>query len=97
MGQLADPVSAKAAEILDAARETAARIAGLKTTDRKAYIAQAAQALDEFSAQKNRLAELSKGAGPRARQAVAEAGQEIAALHEDLARGVTAGLGLPRA
>ena len=97
VGQLADPVSAKAAEILDAARETAARIAGLKSSDRKGYIAQAAQALDEFKAQEERLAELARGAGPRAKQAVAEAGQEIAALHEDLARGVSAGLGLARA
>jgi len=97
VGQLADPVSAKAAEILDAARETAARVAGLRSSDRKAYISQAAQALDEFKAQQERLEALARSAGPRAKQTVADANQEIAALHEDLARGVSAGLGLARA
>jgi len=94
VGELADPVSAKAAEILDAARETAAKVAGLRSSDRKAYIASAAQALDDFKAQQARLAELARGAGPRAKATVADAGQEIAQLHSDLARSVTHGLGL---
>ncbi len=94
VGELADPVSAKAAEILDAARETAAKVAGLRSSDRKAYIANAAQALDEFKAQQVRLAELARGAGPRAKATLADAGQEIAQLHADLARSVTHGLGL---
>src|SRR6266496_1590230 len=67
VGEIADPVSAKAAEILDAARETAAKVAGLRSSDRKAYIASAAQALDDFKAQQVRLAELTRGAGPRAK------------------------------
>lgn len=94
VGELADPVSAKAAEILDAARETAAKVAGLRSSDRKAYIASAAQALDDFKAQQMRLAELARGAGPRAKVTLADAGQEIAQLHADLARSVTRGLGL---
>ncbi|ACL64465.1 ATPase associated with various cellular activities AAA_5 [Anaeromyxobacter dehalogenans 2CP-1] len=97
VGELADPVSAKAAEILDAARETAAKVAGLRSSDRKAYIASAAQALDDFKAQQARLAELARGAGPRAKVALADAGQEIAQLHADLARCVTHGLGLATA
>ncbi|GAO01303.1 AAA family ATPase [Anaeromyxobacter sp. PSR-1] len=94
VGELADPVSAKAAEILDAARETAAKVAGLRSSDRKAYIASAAQALDDFKAQQVRLVELARGAGPRAKATLADAGQEIAQLHSDLARSVTRGLGL---
>jgi MoxR-like ATPase len=94
VGELADPVSAKAAEILDAARETAAKVAGLRSSDRKAYIASAAQALDDFKAQQARLNELARGAGPRAKTTLADAGQEIAQLHAELARSVTQGLGL---
>jgi MoxR-like ATPase len=94
VGEIADPVSAKAAEILDAARETAAKVAGLRSSDRKAYIASAAQALDDFKAQQARLTDLSRGAGPRAKATIADAGQEIAQLHADLARLVTHGLGL---
>jgi MoxR-like ATPase len=97
VGQLADPVSAKAAEVLDAARETAGRITGLRTTDRKAYVAQAAQALDEFQQQQEKLKELTRGAGPRAKQTLADASQEIAQLHSDLATALTAGLGLRKA
>jgi MoxR-like ATPase len=94
VGQLADPVSAKAAEILDAARETAARVAALRSSDRKAYIAEAAQALDDFKAQQNKLTDVARGAGPRARQTIADAQQEITQLHSELARAVSAGLAL---
>jgi MoxR-like ATPase len=94
VGQLADPASAKAAEILDAARETAARVAALHSSDRKAYIAEAAQALDEFKAQERKLKELGRGAGPRASQTITDAQKEIAQLHAELARAVSAGLNL---
>ena len=94
VGQLADPVSAKAAEVLDAARETAARVAALRASDRKSYLAQAAQALEEFNAQQQKLKDLVSGAGPRAKQALGDADQEIAQLHYELARAVSAGLGL---
>jgi len=94
VGTLADPVSAKAAEILDAARETAGKVTALRTTDRKSYVSQAAQALDEFIAQQEKLRELGRSAGPRAKQALSDAGQEIGQLHTDLARTLSAGLGL---
>jgi len=94
VGQLADPISAKASEIVDAARETAARIAGLRATDRKAYVAQAAQALEDFRAQQTLLTDLVTQAGPRAKQAITDASSEIAQLHSDLARVLTTGLGL---
>jgi len=38
-----------------AARETAGRVTALRTTDRKNYVAQAAQALGEFQAQQEKL------------------------------------------
>lgn len=94
VGALADPVSAKAAEVLDAARETAGRVAALRTTDRKAYVAQAAQALEDFTAQQKKLKDLARSAGPRAKQSLADAGQEIGQLHSDLARALSAGLGI---
>jgi MoxR-like ATPase len=95
VGQSADPVSAKAVEILDAARETAARIAGLRTgADRKGYVAQAAQALEDFEAQQKRLKALTGEAGRRAKQSIAEADQEIGQLHAEVARELSSGLGL---
>ena len=94
VGKLADPVGAQAAEILDAARETANKVATLKAGDRKAYIAQAAQALEQFQAQQKTLAQLTKSAGRRAITVIDESTQEIGELHADLARAVSVGLGL---
>ena len=94
VGKLADPVGAQAAEILDAARETAAKVAALQAGDRKAYIAQAAQALEQFQAQQKKLGQLAKGAGRRASAVIQDANDEIIAIHTDLARTVSAGLGL---
>jgi MoxR-like ATPase len=94
VGKLADPVGAQAAEIVDAARETANKVGALKTGDRKAYIAQAAQALEQFQAQQKKLGQLSKGAGRRASAVIQDANDEILALHTDLARTVSVGLGL---
>jgi MoxR-like ATPase len=94
VGKLADPVGAQAAEILDAARETAAKVTALVAGDRKAYIAQAAQALEQFQAQQKKLAQLAKGAGRRASVVIQDSTDEIIALHTELARNVSAGLGL---
>ncbi len=94
VGKLADPVGAQAAEVLDAARETAAKVAALQAGDRKQYIAQAAQALEQFQAQQKKLAQLTKGAGRRAIGVITDATEEIGAIHADLARTVSAGLGL---
>jgi len=94
VGKLADPVGAQAAEILDAARETAAKVAALVAGDRKAYIAQAAQALEQFQAQQKKLGQLAKGAGRRASVVIQDSADEIIALHTELARNVSAGLGL---
>jgi MoxR-like ATPase len=94
VGKLADPVSAQALEILDAARETATKTAGLRSGDRKEYISQAAQAVDDFKAQQDKLAELAKGAGRRGAATVQEAQAEISALHADMARTLSNGLGL---
>lgn len=94
VGKLADPVGAQATEILDAARETAAKVAALVAGDRKTYIAQAAQALEQFQSQQKKLAQLAKGAGRRAAAVIHAANDEIVAIHTDLARNVSAGLGL---
>jgi MoxR-like ATPase len=94
VGKLADPVGAQATEILDSARETANKVATLKAEDRKQYISQAAQALEQFGQQQKKLAMLTKSAGRRAITVIAESTQEIGELHADLARAVSAGLGL---
>jgi len=94
VGKLADPVGAQAVEILDACRETAAKAAALQAGDRKAYIAQAAQALEQFQAQKKKLDQLAKSAGRRASVVIYDAVQEIVTIHAELARTVSAGLGL---
>ncbi len=95
VGRLADPVGAQAAEILDAARETAAKVAGLQSGDRKAYIAQAAQALEQFQQQQKKLGQLAKGAGRRATVVIQDANDEIIAIHTELARTVSAGHAAP--
>lgn len=96
VGQLADPVATQAVEILDAAKETADKVAGLKSGDRKAYIAQAAQALETFTQQVSKLQKLGKSAGRRAKDSIDAADADITAMHEELARAVSSGLGLRR-
>jgi MoxR-like ATPase len=96
VGKLADPVAAQAVEILDAAKETADKVAGLKSGDRKAYIAQAAQALETFTQQVAKLQKLGRSAGRRAKDSIDLANADITAMHEDLARAVSSGLGLRR-
>ena len=96
VGRLADPVASQAVEVLDAARETAEKVAGLKSGDRKAYIAQAAQALETFTQQMAKLQKLAKSAGRRAKDAIDTATADITEMHEELARSVSSGLGLRR-
>ena len=69
-------------------------MAALRSSDRKTYIAEAAQALEEFRAQQKKLRELGRGAGPRATHTIGDAQQEITQLHTELARAVSAGLSL---
>lgn len=94
IGKLSDPVAFQAREILDAARETATKVQALKSSDRKAYLAQAAQSLEEFRAQQTKLTELGRSGGRRAKEVVADATAEVNGLHADLARTVSTGLGL---
>lgn len=94
VGKLADPVTAQANEILDSARELAAKTEQVKHQDRAAYVSQAAQALDSFRAQLDKLKKLAKGAGRRASQSVADATAEVTHLHAELARAISQGLGL---
>lgn len=94
VGKLSDPLAAQATEVLDAARETAQKVASLQAGDRKTYIANAAQAIDAFGQQQRRLTDLAKSAGKRAKAAIADANAELAVMHGELARAVSAGLGL---
>jgi MoxR-like ATPase len=94
VGRIADPTSAQAQEILDAARELTGKVAGFKSGDRKVYLTEAANALGQFQAQNQKLTTLAKGAGRRAKTVIADVSSEISALHGELARTVSAGLGL---
>lgn len=94
VGKVADPVGCQALEILDAARETATKVQSLKNSDRKQYLAQAAQALEEFRAQQTKLSELGRTSGSRAKETIGDAQAEVAGLHAELARTVSTGLGL---
>jgi MoxR-like ATPase len=94
VGNLADPASMQSVEILDAAREIATKVAGLKAGDRKLYIAQAAQAVEQFDAQQAKLQELAKAAGRRAKAVISDAVAEIQGLNAEVARAVSSGLGL---
>jgi MoxR-like ATPase len=94
VGKLADPVRFQATEILDAALETASRVAAIDSTDRKAYLAEAGKALDDFRAQQAKLAQLASAAGRRALEAISDATRQIQQLHAELARTVSHGLGL---
>jgi MoxR-like ATPase len=96
VGKLADPVATQATEILDAAREAAEKVNALKSGDRKAYIAQAASAMEQFGQQMGRLEKLAHTGGKRAREVIGEASQEITLMHEEMARTVSSGLGLRR-
>ncbi len=92
VGKLADPIGSQALEIVDAARETSARVSALQTGDRRSYISAAANALEEFNAQQAKLAELGKSAARRSKQTIADATSEILQLHTELARVVATGL-----
>jgi MoxR-like ATPase len=94
VGTLSDPASMQSLEILDAAREIATKVASLKSGDRKAYIAQAAQAVEQFDQQQVKLGELAKSGGRRAKAVINDAIAEIRGLHAELARAVSSGLGL---
>jgi MoxR-like ATPase len=95
VGKLADPVGSQATEILDAARETSQKVAAIKAgSDRKKYVAEAAQALEQFNQQQERLAKLGKNAGRRAKDVIVDATADIQAMHAELARVVSVGLGL---
>lgn len=94
VGKLADPVGSQAAEILDAARETAGKVASLASGDRKAYVAQAAAALDVFKQQETKLNRLARSAGRRASETIADATTEITGIHAEMARAVSTELGL---
>lgn len=94
VGNLADPASMQAVEILDAAREIATKVASMKAGERKVYISQAAASVEQFDAQQVKLAELAKSGGRRAKVVIDDAVAEIRGLHGEVARAVSTGLGL---
>lgn len=95
VGKLADPASAQASEILDAAREAAGKVSNVQNIgDRRDYVTEAAGCLRIFTQQQARLQDLAKSAGKRAQESIAAASAEIRSLHSEMAREVSKGLGL---
>lgn len=94
VGALSDPASMQAVEILDSAREIATKVAGMKSSDRKSYVGQCAQAVDQFDHQQTKLADLAKAAGRRAKATISDAIAEIQGLRAEMTRAVSAGLGI---
>jgi MoxR-like ATPase len=94
VGRLADPASTQAQAVIDAARELCHKATALKCTDRRGFVAAAAQAIEAFGQQQKKLVELAATGGRRARAVVSDAAIEIEAMHRQLAAGVSTGLGL---
>lgn len=94
VGALSDPASMQAVEILDSAREIATKVAGMKSSDRKSYVGQCAQAVDQFDHQQTKLTDLAKAAGRRAKATISDAIAEIQGLRAEMTRAVSAGLGI---
>ncbi len=96
IGRIADPASVQVQEVLDAARETAAKVTAVKATtqDRTSYIKEAAAAMEAIRQQNNQLDGLAKMVGRRSGMLLADATAEIASIYNDLTRVVSGGLGL---
>lgn len=94
VGNLADPASMQAVEILDAAREIATKVASLKSGDRKLYVAQAVASVSSFDDQQAKLADLAKSGGRRSKAVISDAVAEIQGLHAEMARAVAQGMGI---
>jgi MoxR-like ATPase len=87
VGQVADPVSAKAAETLTAACELAAKVAGTQCANRDEYRKLTGDALVNFDTYQDKLESLAKSARRQiTKQTVADAAAEVKALREDVAR-----------
>lgn len=97
IGQIANPVAAKALEILDAARETHRNIVvvDVVTTDRTKYLGQIAEANNHLGEALKKLRGLTTSDAPASRvKKVAKAVEEVAKLHEDIGRRAAKVLGL---
>jgi len=94
IGKIADPSGTLAREILDSAFEVQVKVNGLKVSDRKAFVGQAANALQAFSDQNRKLQELAKTAGKRAQSIISEAQAEIKIMHGEIGKSLKAGMNL---
>jgi len=94
IGPIADPIGTKALDILDAARETVAKVDEARAKDPKGSMPQATQALQTLRDQKSKLEDLARSAGTRTTHVIQTATVELTKLHGDLARVVSQNLGL---
>ncbi len=90
----ADPLHAKAMEVLDSARETAKRVVSLKGKDKAAYIGAASVAIDQFGEQTTHLQNLMGEASKRAKITITDAIVEIRGMAAEATRVATASLGV---
>src|SRR5262249_42381034 len=94
VGPIADPVSFRANEILDAALEQAAQVDALRSGgDRQNFLSRAMRLVEDFQEQQRALNQLSTS-GRRAKEVVASALKQVKQLHAEFARAISQGLGL---
>jgi MoxR-like ATPase len=94
VGEVADPVGLLALGLLDAAHETAAKAKALRNSERGAYLKAVGDAKEAFEQTVRQLNDLAKTAGKRAAHTVASAKAEVQALDMEMARAISAQLGL---
>jgi MoxR-like ATPase len=93
VARFADPVTAKADEIVSAASEAFNTAMALKANP-AAFVARASRALSDLRAQFKALGSLADGAGSRGKAKIAAAQAEIQGKAEELKRAASKGLGL---
>lgn len=94
VGQVADPISANAVEIVEAAREVAQKLVGSKTEDRSKMVAKITKAIDALDDQVKQLDLLWRDASPRTKDRVADCLREVRGFRAEAQRMVTEALGI---
>lgn len=94
VGAQADPIGAQATEVLEAARETARGVVALKAGERSLYVGAAVRAIDQYLEQQNKLSEMSRSCGKRAKIVINDAQTEIQGMRAETKRLVGASLGI---
>lgn len=91
VGKIADPVSLRVQEVVDAVRENVQQVSA-KRGDRRAYVTAAAESLTQLDQQRVLLEDLAKQAGRRTRVVAQDGALEVAQIRADFTREISAGM-----